>query len=147
MHDMMKNFATTRAAGLLIILAICLTVWPVWAKESECTRLALPGIDGGIASLEFAAAPLVTMTPIPFRLELKKAGNTPFAGAKVRCDLTMPAMPMPENRPKVMETEPGIYTGEAIFTMAGAWQAAFSVENPAGGKEILLFEIEKVLLK
>ena len=86
--------------------------------------------------ITFAAAPLVSMSATPFRLELKGADGLPQAGASVRCDLTMPAMAMPENRPELREVAPGIYAGEAIFTMAGAWQAAFAVERPEWGKEI-----------
>jgi hypothetical protein len=113
---------------------------------AEGTRLEIEGIDGGKAILNLASEPLRTMTPTPFHLLLTNGSGSPITGAEVRCDLTMPAMPMPENRPKIRE-EDGFYWGEAVFTMAGAWQASFQVAMPDGRLEILIFDIDRVLLK
>jgi hypothetical protein len=58
----------------------------------------------------------------------------------------MPAMPMPENRPTLSPGETA-YTGEAIFTMAGAWRVSILI-HPAGGEQSrLIFDIDRVLLK
>jgi len=116
------------------------------AASSPGTRLEIEGIDGGKAILKLAAEPLRTMTATPFHLTLTDGAGNPIIGAQVRCDLTMPAMPMPENRPAVREKD-GFYWGEAIFTMAGDWQAAFQVAMPDGRLEILIFDLERVLLK
>jgi len=137
----------TRGAALLLALLLCLATGAAAAQEKGKTRLRLPGIAGGTAELEFAAAPLVSMSAIPFRLELKGADGTAQGGATIRCDLTMPAMAMPENRPALKEVSPGVYAGKAVFTMAGAWQATFSADRPDWGREILIFEIEQVLMK
>jgi len=136
-----------RSAALLLALVLCLASGAEAAKERGTTRLQLPGIAGGTAVLEFSAAPLVSMSAIPMRLELMGVDGTPQAGAAIHCDLTMPAMAMPENRPALREIAPGIYTGEAIFTMAGAWQATFSVDRDGWGREILIFDIEQVKMK
>jgi hypothetical protein len=116
------------------------------SAASADTRLEIEGIDGGTAILTLASEPLRTMTRTPFHLMLTDGTGNPIAGAEVRCDLTMPAMPMPENRPAVREKD-GFYWGEAVFTMAGAWQATFQVAMPDGRLEILIFDIERVLLK
>lgn len=138
---------TNKTFGCLFFLLLLLLPLSAQAKERSAIRLELPGIAGGRALLEFDTAKLVSMTSIPFCLKLEKADGSPLAGASVQCDLTMPAMQMPENRPKVLEKGSGSYRGQAVFTMPGKWQAAFAVQLPEGGKEILLFDIERVLLK
>lgn len=110
------------------------------------TDLEIGGIGGGKAILNLAAAPLITMTPTPFHLMLTDVTGAPINGVEVSCDLTMPAMPMPENRPAIHEKDDA-YWGEAIFTMAGAWQATFNVRMPDGRLELLIFDIDRVLLK
>jgi len=147
MRTTREKLTTVKPFGLLLAMLLCIATASAEARERSTTRLEVPGIAGGTAVLEFSAAPLVSMTTIPFRLELKRADGSPLTGADVACDLTMPAMPMPENRPAAREMQPGNYRGEAVFTMAGAWQAACAIELPAGGKEILLFDIKRVLLK
>jgi len=146
MHPTVIN-STIRSGALLFALVLCLATGAEAAKEKGATRLQLQGIAGGTAVLEFAAAPLISMSAIPLRLELMGMDGTPQAGATIHCDLTMPAMAMPENRPAMREIAPGIYAGEAVFTMAGAWQATFSVDRDDWGREILIFDIEQVRMK
>jgi hypothetical protein len=149
---MMKNPANRKESnpleriGKILAFALLLLSLSNNASASSGTRMEIDGIDGGKAILKLASDPLRTMTPTPFHLTLTDGTGKPITGAEVRCDLTMPAMPMPENRPAVREKD-GFYWGEAVFTMAGAWQAAFQVAMPDGRLEILLFDIERVLLK
>ena len=131
---------------LLLAFSTLLPTAMAAVAASPGTRLEMEGIGGGKAMLNLASAPLTTMTPTPFHLMLTDVTGTPITGAEVRCDLTMPAMPMPENRPELHE-EDGVYWGDAIFTMAGAWQATFSVQMPDGRLEILIFDVGRVLLK
>lgn len=131
--------------GQILAFIVLTAVFPGPAASAE-TRLEIEGIDGGKAILNLASEPLRTMTPTPFHLVLTDSAGTPITGAEVRCDLTMPAMPMPENRPIVRE-KAGFYWGEAVFTMAGDWQATFQVAIPDGRLEILIFDLERVLLK
>jgi len=106
-------------------------------------------VDGsGSAVLELDTDVLVTMTMTPFRLSIKDAAGTPLTGAKVRCELTMPAMAMPENRPKVTEREDGSYGGELIFTCAqGAWRMTCQAEKGDAGSQTMIFDIPKVRMK
>lgn len=93
----------------------------------------------------FAAAPLETMTEIPFRIEL--AQDSPDSAIRSgACDLTMPAMPMPENRP-VLECSGQRCRGRAVFTMAGAWQARCDLTLGNDSKISLVFQIDKVMMK
>lgn len=137
---------TVRTFCLLTALLHCLTILPAQAGN-RTTRFDAPGVNGGTAVLEFAAAPLVAMTVIPFRLDLKNADGTPLSGAAVSCDLTMPSMPMPENRPKISEHD-GVYIGELIFTCTqGAWRLTCAVTQPDGGQQTLAFDIPRVRMK
>jgi hypothetical protein len=138
---------TVRTFSLFVALLHGLLILPAQAGESATTRFELPAAGGGTAVLEFAAAPLVAMTVIPFRLDLENADGTPLTGAAVHCDLTMPSMPMPENRPKVSERD-GAYVGELIFTCTqGAWRFACVVDPPDGQQQTLVFAIPRVRLK
>lgn len=138
---------TVRIFSLLIVLLHCLTILPAQAGKAATTRFELPAAAGGTAVLEFAAAQLVAMTVIPFRLALKNADGTPLTGATVRCDLTMPSMPMPENRPKITEHD-GAYVGELIFTCTrGAWRLTCVVDQADGQQQTLAFAIPRVRMK
>jgi hypothetical protein len=130
-------------AALILTLILSLSA-PVLAGGE--TRLETMGPGGLRAVLSLQGDPLVAMTRIPFELLLTDAAGTALTGASVRCDLSMPAMVMPANRPAVTETG-GSYRGEAIFTMAGAWRATFEVLLPDGSSPTLVFELERVLLK
>jgi hypothetical protein len=101
----------------------------------------------GSAVLELDADELVTMTMIPFRLVFKDHAGHPLSGAPVRCDMTMPAMTMPENRPQVAERD-GVYVGEMIFPCAmGAWRITCVAEKGNGSSQTAIFDIEKVRMK
>lgn len=147
MQPARRNPVTVRTFGLLIALLHGLLILPAQAENRATTRFELAGAAGETATLEFAAAPLVAMTVIPFRLELKNADGTPLTGAEVRCDLTMPSMPMPENRPKITERD-GAYVGEMIFTCTrGDWRFTCAVTQPDRGQHTLAFDIPRVRMK
>lgn len=138
---------TVKRLSLLVALFHCLLTLPAQAENRTTTRFELPAAAGGTAVLEFAAAPLVAMTVIPFRLDLKNADGTPRTGAAVGCDLTMPSMPMPENRPRIFERD-GAYVGEMIFTCTqGAWRLTCVVGQPDGQPQTLVFDIPRVRMK
>jgi len=152
--ELRRAATLTKIAGLrwrsfkLLLLALSLLLPTTISATAAApgTRLEMEGIGGGKAILDLASSPLVTMTPIPFHLMLTDVTGAPTTGVEVSCNLTMPAMQMPENRPAIREKD-GVYWGEAIFTMAGAWQATFNVQMPDGRLELLIFDIDRVLLK
>lgn len=96
------------------------------------------------ATLSFATAPLKTMTEIPFSLTLDDRKSVAIQSAA--CDLTMPAMPMPENRPDLSCTD-NKCSGKAIFTMAGKWQATFGIIMKDGSHSSIVFDIPMVKMK
>ncbi len=128
----------------VLALLFCLTVPAAYAAPIVLqAREAAPGT----AVLELYVDELVTMTRVPFRLIFRDAGGRPVSGARVSCDMTMPSMAMPENRPKVAERD-GAYTGEMIFTCAmGAWQISCVAEKDDGSRQTAVFDIDKVRMK
>jgi hypothetical protein len=111
--------------------------------------ISIPASDAapGSAILELQADELVTMTVIPFRLLVRDAAGQAVTGARVSCDMTMPSMTMPENRPKVTERD-GAYGGELIFTCAmGAWRIQCLAEKRDGSRQLMTFDVEKVRMK
>jgi hypothetical protein len=131
-------------AGLCIGLVLLLSSGPANAGP-----IRLPASDAapGSAVLELDADELVTMTAIPFRLTIRDAAGQPLVGAKVSCDMTMPSMAMPENRPRVSERN-GSYGGELIFTCAmGAWRIGCVAEKTDGSRQLMTFDIDKVRMK
>jgi hypothetical protein len=133
--------------GLFVALFHGLLLQPALAEKQATTRFDASAASGATAVLEFAAAPLVAMTVIPFRLDLENADGTPLTGAAVDCSLTMPSMSMPENHPKVGELD-GAYLGELIFTCTqGAWRFTCTATQADGGRQTFVFAIPRVRLK
>ena len=100
----------------------------------------------GTASLKsgklVAELALTPWLPYPMQetrldLTLRDEAGQPVTGAKVALDLTMPAMPMPPNRPAVSEVGNGRYTAKTLLTMAGAWDIKVTVTHPAGNGEFV----------
>lgn len=142
-----------RRGGIRIFLTALLTallmqLGPAAAVAADTPVLSLraSGDFATRADLQLKATALTTMTPIPFRLVIRDAAGYPIEGAQVFCDLTMPAMSMPKNQPKVTEKN-GVYRGEMIFTMAGAWRATFEFTPRSGSPGKVVFDLGKVFLK
>jgi hypothetical protein len=140
-HD---HAACRRLAGRALVLAIGCAASTVIAAPISITASDAPS---GRTILELQADELVTMTAIPFRLLIRDAAGHAVTGARVSCDMTMPSMTMPENRPKVTERD-GVYGGELIFTCAmGAWRIQCLAEHSDGSRQVMTFDIEKVQMK
>jgi hypothetical protein len=124
---------------MALMLPAVVTAAPIRIKATT----AAPGS----AVLELQADELVTMTPIPFRLFINDAAGQPLRGACVSCDMIMPAMTMPENRPRVTACADA-YGGEMIFTCAmGAWRINCLAEKPDGSRQTMTFDIDTVRMK
>lgn len=102
--------------------------------------------DGSTATLTISSNPIVSMTQVDLHLTINKAHGVMLMPASASCDLTMPAMPMPKNRP-VLECGPIGCSGKAIFTMAGEWDVICDVTFSSGKTSQLLFVIDMVKMK
>lgn len=96
--------------------------------------------------LVFATSPLKTMTKIPFKLNLANSNGNKLSVHSAACELTMPAMAMPENHPD-LNCSGSSCTGSALFTMAGAWQVTFGIIMQDGTHASIVFDIDMVQLK
>lgn len=123
---------------LMVFSALCLAL-PLTVSAAD-TRLASTGDHGTRATLVLDSAPLVTMRPTRLELQLV-APAAPTRQA--RCELTMPSMPMPPNRPTLRPLGEFL-VGEVIFTMAGDWRASCKVDFVDGSGETFVFELEQV---
>ncbi len=130
---------------LTTILTCCLLGLSTVALAAE-TRLEKAMPDGGKAVLTFAAKPLVTMTEIPFTVQLTGATDKVFSDAAVSLRLLMPAMSMPLNNPKAFWKDTA-YHGQAVFTMAGEWDAIMIIQRPGHDVIDLTFKLGEVLMK
>jgi hypothetical protein len=95
--------------------------------------------NGITADLKVEDYPPLPMRKALFSLALTNADGMALAGATVLCDMTMPEMAMPLNRPQLGETQPGFYSAEVLFTMAGKWQAALEVTLSDGRTKTFTF--------
>lgn len=133
--------------SLLSVLLCGLFLSHAYAESRATSRFEASSAAGATAVLEFAATPLVAMTVIPFRLEVKNVYGSPLKGAAVDCNLTMPSMPMPDNHPKIAARN-GAYVGEIIFTCTqGAWRLTCAVDPPGEKRQTLVFDIPRVRLR
>jgi len=129
-----------------LFLPLLLLLFLAAPVRAATTRVEATGAGGYRGLLEFASAPLLTMRPTPFTLTLFAPGGQPTSAPELTCDLLMPAMPMPENRPQ-LRAQGAQYTGEAIFTMAGAWQVLVAIHRDGTEVDSLRFDLVRVLLK
>ena len=125
---------------LLFLAALLGTTVPATATE---TTLQTPTGQPLPATLHFSASPLKSMTEIPFRFELD---DTALVISSAECDLTMPAMPMPENKPE-LECLANICSGTAVFTMAGPWRVTFDLFLKNDARTSIVFDIDMVEMK
>ena len=134
--------AVTKISVLLLSFLLFLSA-PVLAVE---TVLNAVDADGAAATLTLSSDPLLSMTPTDLRLTMDKAHGDTLLATSAVCDLTMPAMTMPVNRP-ILECSAIGCSGNAIFTMAGAWDMTCEVSFSSGKTSRFLFVIEMVQLK
>lgn len=119
------------ASLILLILAAC-------TNQGDPSSLA--ATKGGMSlSLDVSPNPPLSMESSTLQIKLSDANQSPIQGAKITVDLSMPAMQMPMNNPKVTEVGQGIYTVDAMFTMAGEWQILIDVS--ADSTEVFSFPI------
>lgn len=110
-------------------------------KSGSETKLSSENLSKEIsATLNLNKNPIVKLVPVKLSLNLK-SGKQGIEKATVIMDLTMPDMTMPKNIITLKESLPGLYSGEAIFTMAGNWRLMTSV-NYNNKKQDMFFDIK-----
>ncbi len=125
---------------VLLSIILILAAGTVAAKE---TIITTDNDQPVAATLTFAADPLKSMTEIPFTLEYN---NKDILIHSAACALTMPAMEMPDNHPKLTCTDHNC-TGKAVFTMGGVWQSTCGLILQDGSHTSIVFDIGMVKMK
>jgi hypothetical protein len=139
----MKNkLLRTCLAAFFVCLLLSLSV-AAFATETRLEK-AMP--EGGTAVLTFASDQLLTMTETPFTVELTGGTGKVFSDAAVSLRLVMPAMAMPLNKPKAIWLDDA-YHGQAVFTMAGEWNAIMIIQRPGHDVIDLTFKLGQVQMK
>jgi hypothetical protein len=129
---------------MLMILSVALIASCASATErtteaaTEAGHFAEAGSQMSV-TLQVDPFPPRSMREATFAITVTDPSGAPLQGAIVTCDMTMPAMPMPVNRPEAVEGDPGVYLAKVLFTMAGDWEAAVHVALPDGRAETFTF--------
>jgi len=139
----------TEPANKLVTILLTLLLGIFTALPAAATlqlKSASSNFGSAVLELESEAVP-VTMTRIPFRLRLFDNNGQSLSGANMVCNMDMPSMTMPENRPKVF-THDDAYIGEMIFTCTlGAWRISFDAEHADGRTQRVTFYLEQVRMR
>lgn len=114
--------------NMLQLLFVLLGVMILTGVGSPLSANTSQDKDGLTATLSVDPDPPVAMQPATLTLVLEDAAGQAVRGAEIEYDLTMPAMPMPLNRPPVNEVADGRYRCEALFSMSGQWQVRATVK-------------------
>jgi len=139
----MKNFGLKRSVFLLFLFLFLFLAIPVLAAE---TVVYATDDGGSTATLTLFSRPLLSMTPTDIFLTFDKAHGDSLLSTAAICDLTMPAMPMPENRP-VLDCSATGCRGNLIFTMGGGWDIRCDVTFSGSESSNFLFVIDMVQMK
>lgn len=123
----------------LFVFSVLYLTLPISVSAAD-TRLATTSEHGMRATLVLDNSPLVAMRPTRLELQVEAPVASP---RQARCEMTMPSMPMPPNRPLLRPL--GEYlVGEVIFTMAGDWRASCKIDFVDGSNETFVFELGMV---
>lgn len=139
---MRNNLLRTTLTAFFICCLLSLSI-SAFAAEIRMEK-AMP--EGGKAVLTFDTDRLLTMTETPFTVELIGGTGKILADAAVSLRLIMPAMAMPINRPKALWLD-NAYHGQAVFTMAGEWNAIMLIQRPGHDLVDLTFTLGRVQMK
>ena len=125
-------------AALLLLLPFAASCGSEGGEAADAGRFVKTGSNLTV-TLEVDPFPPRAMHTASFTITLTDSHGHPVQGAGVTCDMTMPAMMMPENRPQAAEREPGVYAADVLFTMAGEWEAAVQITLPDRSSETFTF--------
>ncbi len=122
--------AASAIEGFLLTCIICAVAVALWGCGEDgyaaagATILEPQTVGDLTATLSVDPYPPPAMGKTEFLVTLTDGRGQLVTGATVSSDMTMPAMPMPPNRPEAVEDSAGVYRVEVLFTMAGDWEAA-----------------------
>lgn len=78
------------------------------------------------------------MKPVQLSVTLSDAGGQPVVDRAVSFDLSMPAMTMAPNRPRVTAAGGGVYEATTLLSMAGEWRLTVEIGGAGSPQTIPL---------
>jgi hypothetical protein len=88
-------------------------------------------------SLALSPYPPAGFSTANFDVTLKDESGQAVSDASITLDLTMPEMPMPNNKVAAKYTDNGLYQGAGRFTMRGWWRIEVIIQR--GGEKLSAF--------
>ena len=121
--------AAPAGARRALAAAFCAAAIVCTGCGAAATPQAVTGESaGGItARLSLSPEPAPVMKPLRLSVALADAGGQPIVDRAVSFDLSMPAMTMPPNRPKVAAVGGGVYEATTLLSRAGEWQLTVEI--------------------
>ncbi len=101
---------------------------------------AMQKVGNLTVSLALSPYPPVGFKEGNFAVTLKDEQGQAISDASIVLDLTMPAMPMPNNQVELKYTGNGLYQGTGIFTMRGLWRIEVIIQR-GGAKQSAFFDV------
>lgn len=110
---------------------------PVDSSAGVPEGTAVQKVGGLNVALTLNPYPPVSMQPAKFVVVLTDENGQPVSDAQVTLDLTMPSMPMPNNKPEAAYDADGRYQADGRFTMRGGWRIEVIITR--GGETLSAF--------
>jgi YtkA-like protein len=100
--------------------------------------------QAGLYTLDLAISPkpLTATTETTFTVRITDVASAPVSAARVICDYTMPAMPMPTMRVTATSGAAGTYLCRETLTDPGAWALTITLTPPDGAPVHTTFPLQ-----
>lgn len=133
---------TVHILSVIFILTLTIT-------SSACAdhiRYTANADSGTVFELIFQSEKPEVLKPLPVKLTITDKHGNRVTGSEVACSLTMPAMAMPANTPKIQATDiDGQYSSIFLLTMGGLWYVELTATYPSGNNEHVIIPIPGVV--
>jgi hypothetical protein len=143
-----------RVSPRLLALAVVVAVLAVLGVGALADTLAVAPLrpptqtgatqQAGLYTLSLAVnpEPLTASAETTFTLRITDVAGAPVSGARVACDYTMPAMPMPTMHVTATADAAGAYICRETLTDAGAWALTITLTPPGGAPVHTTFPLQ-----
>jgi len=126
---------------------ICVLTFAIASNAcAEHIRYKATSDAGTVYELIIESEKPEVLKPLPVKLNIFDKHGNRVTGSVVTCSLTMPAMAMPANTPKLKATDiDGQYSSIFLLTMGGLWYVELSATHVSGEKEDIIIPIPGVV--
>jgi len=140
MRAAISGLGTGNESGRLVALSVDGKTIATDTNNQMLENTATQNIGNLNVSLALSPYPPVGWQEGSFDVTLTDEQGLPINDAKISIDLTMPAMPMPQNTVEAVYTTNRLYHATGMFTMRGLWLIEVIIER-SGVKHSIFFEV------